>query len=284
MNKGVSSVKSLAGFLVISTLLAVGARAADVPAFSKVMVVFLENTDFKDAIAQPFMSQLASDGAVLTNFIAEKHPSQSNYIAMISGDTFSVPGDGNVSLDGRHVGNLVEEAGKSWKVYAEGYPGSCFQGARQGAYVRKHEPFISFKNVQSDPTRCARIVEASALDTDIAAGQLPDFSLYIPDLNDDGHDTGVRFADKWLTKRFGPLLKDPRFMQNMLLIVTFDESHTPSPNLVYTALFGAHVKPGSQSATRLDHYSLLRTIELGLGLQDLGKLDLKAVPVTGIWQ
>ena len=270
--------------LALVLVLAGHARAADVPAVPKVMVVILENTDFKDALAQPFMAQLAKDGALLTNFQAEKHPSQANYIALIAGDIFNIHGDAPVNLDGQHVGNLVEDAGKSWKVYAEAYPGGCFQGTQQGTYVRKHEPFVSFTNVQTDPTRCARIVDAAQLDADVAAGQLPEFSLYIPDLNNDGHDTGVRFADKWLTKRFGPLLKDPRFMKDMLLVVTFDESGSSSPNQVYTALYGSHVKPGSQSNVRLDHYSLLRTIELGLGLKDLGRHDTAAVPITGIWQ
>src|SRR6266446_7389256 len=101
-----------------------------------------------------------------------------------------------------------------------------------------HAPFMSYKNVQSNSARCANTVNAAQLDQDIAAGQLADYSLYIPDLNDDGHDTGVGFADKWLQKAFDPKFKDPRFMQDMLVVVTFDEDDNRHGNNIYTVLLG----------------------------------------------
>src|SRR5262249_29701624 len=118
--------------------------------FRKIMVVVLENTDYDDAIEQPFLASLVKRGLLLTHFTAVAHPSQPNYIAMVAGSSFGVRSDGNVDLDQRHIGDLLEAKGLQWKVYAEGYPGGCFLGARAGSYVRKHVPFLSFKSVQND--------------------------------------------------------------------------------------------------------------------------------------
>ncbi len=258
------------------------ASAGAGPSFKKVMIVVLENESVNASIAQPYLAQLAKEGAFLSDFHAETHPSQPNYIALTAGTTDGVPGNGAVTLDIAHIGDLLEAKGKTWKVYAEGYPGNCFLGAWAGAYARKHVPFLSYKNVQTDAKRCANVVEAGALDADAAAGALPDYSLYIPDNNDNGHDTGVAFADAWLKKAFGPRLKDAAFMKDLLFVVTFDEGRY-TDNRVYTALVGAAVKPGAVSNVRSGHYDLLRTIEDVLGLGTLGKNDAKARAIDGIW-
>jgi hypothetical protein len=270
-----------ATFLAPADHLALSAEAAS-RAFSKMMVVVLENTDYDDAIKRPFMASLIKRGLLLTNFTAEAHPSQPNYIALVSGSTYGVTSDTNVDLDQRHIGDLLEAKGLQWKVYAEGYPGGCFLGARSGTYVRKHVPFLSFKNVQSDQTRCARIVNASAMVTDIHERKLPDFSLVIPDLNDDAHDTGVAYADGWLSGRFGLLLDDPRFTDGLLLIITFDESrHTLlGKNHVATILIGDAVTPDTRLDDHYSHYSILRLIEDHFGLGTLGQNDAEAAPIV----
>src|ERR1700676_4302528 len=125
---------------------------------AKIMMVVLENTNYDAALHQPFLAALAKRGALLANFTAEAHPSQPNYIALISGATHGVTSDANVSLEGRQIGDLLEAKGLQWKAYAEGYPGNCFLGTEHGTYVRKHLPFLSFKSVQNDQQRCARIV------------------------------------------------------------------------------------------------------------------------------
>lgn len=260
------------------------APAGDNPKLRKVMIIILENTAYQTAAAQPFMSYFAGQGALLTNLEAETHPSQGNYIALTAGDYYGVTTDKPVNLDVRHIANLLEARGLTWKVYAQGYPGGCYLGAKAGNYVRKHVPFLSYTGVQKDPGECANIVADSELKRDIAAGRLPEFSLFIPDIRNDGHDTGAAYADKWLASYFGPLMKDPAFMKDMLLVITFDEDDkSTSENRVYTALYGPAVAPGSVSDAGYTHYSLLRTIEDGLKLGTLGRNDASAPPITGIW-
>jgi hypothetical protein len=128
-------------------------------------------------------------------------------------------------------------------------------------------------------------VNASSLAQDIKNDTLPDFSLYIPDLNNDGHDTGATFADRWLAKVFDPLMKNPSFMKDLLLVITFDENdRSEATNQIYTALVGSGIKPGSVSRHHYDHYSLLRTLEDAFDLGNLGLHDANAEPITGIWK
>ncbi|MFL5813422.1 MAG: alkaline phosphatase family protein [Bdellovibrionia bacterium] len=252
------------------------------PAQKKVFVIVLENTDASSAIKQPFLGQLAAKGALLSNYSAITNPSQPNYIGLTSAGTWGIADDSNHTVDVRHIGNLVEEKGLTWKSYAESYPGGCNLSASIGTYVRKHEPFLSYKNVQTDATRCAKVVNSSQLATDIAAGTVPNYSFYVPDMNNDGHDTGVAYADNWLSNTFSSLINDPKFMKDNLFIVTFDEGS--QANQVYTVLYGDAVIPGSTSSQATGHYGLLATIEQYLGLGSLGQADATAQPITGIWK
>ncbi len=256
-------------------------QISDVPQIDHVIIVEFENTDYGKALAQPSFGKIAKAGANLTNFYAETHPSQPNYIAMIAGDMYGVKDDNNVNLGGRHIGDLLEEAGKTWKVYADGYPGNCFLGATHGKYARKHVPFLSFKNVQSNPDRCAKVVEGEQFAADLAAGDLPNYALYIPDLDGDGHDTGVAYADNWVKTTFLPSLKE--LPPNTLVVFTFDESSPLGGNHIYTTFYGDVVTPGSVYTPKTNHYGFLHTVEALLGVGGLGKNDGSSDLITGIW-
>ncbi len=256
--------------------------ASDIPVIDHVIIVEFENTDYSKAMAQPTFQKIAQAGANLTHFMAETHPSQPNYIAMIAGDMYGVKGDGNVNLDGRHIGDLLEEAGKTWKVYADDYPGNCFLGAKSGKYARKHVPFLSFKNVQSNPERCANVVEGGEFAQDIDSNNLPNYALYIPNMDDDAHDTDVAYADNWIKTDFLPKLSN--LPPKTLVVFTFDESSFLSPvNHIYTSFYGDVVIPGSVYTQTTNHYGFLRTVEALLGVGDLGKKDATTDPITGIW-
>ena len=169
-------------------------------------------------------------------------------------------------------------------MYAEDYPGHCFLGETKRNYASKHVPLLSYRNVRADPKRCSRVVNASELRGDLERGTLPDFALYVPDLRNDGHDTDVAYADRWLASAFGPLLRDPRFTRGLLLAVVFDEDDGFADNRIYAALWGEAVRSGAVSERRYDHYSLLRTFEEALGLGTLGARDATAAPIDDVWR
>eukprot|EP00734_Pompholyxophrys_sp_LG126_P000353 Pompholyxophrys_sp_v1_NODE_130_length_1697_cov_1.951279.p1 type:complete len:282 gc:universal NODE_130_length_1697_cov_1.951279:590-1435(+) len=258
---------------------------AGVPSFKRVMIVIFENAKYSDAISQPFFSKLANQGALFTQFLAESHPSQPNYVALVSGSTQGIKNDSPVNLNVNHIGNLLEQKKLSWKVYAENLPSDCFLGVAQGRYARKHVPFYSFTNVQNDPVECSKIVNATELQKDLAANSLPEFSLYVPNLDNDGHDTGAAYASQWFETTFSPILNNTAFMKDTLVIATFDESDNyKGINQIYTVFLGANVIPGSKVSAQTTHYSILRTIEDAFGLGTLGQNDSTSAGVQGIWQ
>jgi hypothetical protein len=272
-------MKLLNIFLVMATM-SFNVNAAN---FKKVLVIVFENTDYQDAMKQPYFNSLTKEGALLTNFTAATHPSQGNYIAMIAGSTFNIKDDKIIDLNERHIGNLLEDVKKDWKIYAEDYPGNCFQGKTSGKFARKHVPFISFTNVQQNPSRCAKIVEGKEFFKDFNLGNLKDFSMYIPDMRNDGHDTGGAFGDKWFKENFDSILHSPKFPKDLLVVVTFDEG-TRLNNQIYTLLYGANVLPAAKSNKPNNFYTLLKTYEDELGLGSLNRNDASAVKIDDIWK
>ena len=279
--------------LVLASFADIRHRAVDpqsrVASVKRVFVVILENTDASVAESLPFVAQLAARGAVLRNDRCLGHPSQPNYLALVSGSAQGITGSASVSIDAPHVGDLVERRGLNWKIYAERFPGGCYLGDTfgtipEGQYVRRHVPFLSFIDVQQNLARCiAHVVNARNFDDDLVAGTLPALSIYVPDNQHNGHDSTPPLADSWLESRFGPLIDDPRFMDGTLFIVTYDESASADLR-VTTVLVGSMVRAGVSAFEPYDHYDLLRTLENLLGLGTLGRSDATARPITGIWR
>jgi Phosphoesterase family len=251
--------------------------------FDRAIFVIFENTNYANAIKQPFFKQLADNGAHFSNFMALTHPSQGNYVGLTSGSLNGVSGDGRYDLDVNSIADLLEAKGLTWKVYAEGFPGNCYLGAFSAKYARKHNPFISYVNIQRSPSRCANIVNASQFDQDAASGSLPNYVFYIPDENNDGHDTGVTFADTWYRGKFSSYVNDSSFMAKTVLISTFDESGWSAKNQIYTSIVGPAVKPGVIS-DNVNLYSLLSLIEQNWNLGNLGKEDVNATSIPNIWK
>ena len=118
--------------LILAAPVAARTRAVPGPTFlpsvKHVFVVILENEDVS-APQQPFLGTLASEGALLANYHALTHPSQPNYIALTAGSAYGITDDNPVTINVRNLADLIENAGLTWKVYAEDYPGDCFTGA-----------------------------------------------------------------------------------------------------------------------------------------------------------
>lgn len=264
---------------------AVRSTRAGLSEVGRVLLVVLENTDLASALQQPFLASLAARGALLQNYHAITHPSEPNYIALTAGSTFGIANDDPVTIDVPHIGDLLEARNLTWKLYAENYPGDCFLGVSAGTYVRRHVPFLSYADIQSNAVRCEEhIVNAVSFDADVASPDFPRFAMYIPNLLNDGHDTGVATAAAWLQSRFGNLLDDAQFMNDTLFIVVFDEGSPAGTNTVYCSFTGAGVQAGAVSAKDYDHYDLLRTIEEIFHIGTLGRSDDAAVVINDIWK
>lgn len=281
----ITATATLAPALISATATTTFAPARAYP-FDRIFIIVFENHGADTALSNSYFKSLAARGAYLSNYHGVGHPSQPNYLALIAGETF-VSDDAAHNLPQTNLVDLLERAGIAWKAYQENYPGSCFNGAAAGDadvgfYARKHNPFISFDSVRTYPARCAKIVKADQLAADISADQLPAYSFYSPNLNNDGHDRPLSFAAQWFQSFIEPKLSDPHFMRGTLVVVTFDETDSDpggaNGNHIYTLLLGAGVKAGSVDASRYDHYSLLRTVEDNFVLGTLKRADASATP------
>lgn len=251
------------------------------PSFSNVVVVMLENTSYSDVIgatSMPYLNSLAQKYSLATSYYANTHPSIGNYFMVTTGqivtndDTFN----GTVSAD-----NVVREltaAGKTWKSYAESLPAVGYTGGDQGAYLRHHNPMTFFSDVLNSATQQTNLVPFTQFAVDLAAGNLPNYSLVIPNALDDAHDcpagmstctisAKLSAADSWLQTNIGPLIANANFEKSGVLLIAFDEAEltdtTNGGGRVAVVLVSPQLKQAYQSTTLYQHQSLERfTMEL----------------------
>lgn len=247
-----------------------------VPAFRHVFTIVLENRSAANILRTddaPYLHELAARFGVAIAYQAVAHPSQPNYLALFSGSTQAVTDDEPHDVAAPTIADQLDAAGLPWRVYAENVPTGCYAGAGAadgpdgpGTYARKHEPAISFTAISGSPTRCANIRPLSDFDPSAAA-----YDLIVPNMCHDAHDCPIAVADAWL-KTFVPrILDSPAWSDGGVLFITFDEADgaDQTTNRVTTLVIAPTVPAGTRSAVPHTHYSLLRTIESGLGLDCL---------------
>lgn len=248
--------------------------------FDQVLIIILENQDAATVLKDPYMAALSRRGAYLTNYHGIGHPSYPNYLALTGGSRFGVTDNSQQELNVSSIADLLEAKGLSWAQFAEDYPGTaanCFTGDYRGRYGRKHAPFLSYTPITGS-SRCQRhVMNASNLPF-----PLPNYSLFVPNMDNDGHDTSVAFSSNWLKGFLEPLLVRPE-LNRSLVVVTYDESKTGN-SPIYTVFLGSMIQTGKTDDTSHDHYSLLRTIEENFQLGTLGREDLTSSPILTIWK
>ncbi|KAG6915724.1 hypothetical protein DXG01_010245 [Tephrocybe rancida] len=115
--------------------------------FDRLITIWLENTNFDAAVADPNLQALAKQGLSLTNYFALTHPSEPNYVASVGGEYFGINSDAllNLPTNVSSIVDLLEDKGISWAEYQEdmpstGFTGFQFQNPKTQAtdYVRKH--------------------------------------------------------------------------------------------------------------------------------------------------
>jgi hypothetical protein len=245
------------------------------PIPAHVVMIVMENHEYGsiiDSAAAPYTNRLASRFVLLTRYVAIRHPSLPNYLALTGGSTFGITTDcTSCSVRSTNIVDQLERHGLAWKAYMEGLPQPCDKRAFHGGYAKKHDPFMYYVDVRTNPARCKRIVPLSRLGMDLSNGTLPRFAWITPNLCHDMHDCSVKAGDRWLRAWVPKIL--PALQPNGLLLLTWDEGTTGSACCAVAR--GGHVVavvagPGARRGVRLtapsDHYSLLRLVEEALHL------------------
>jgi phospholipase C len=254
------------------------ARSSPLPDFTHIYIILMENKESDNVIgsgAAPYINSLARQYDVAANFFGTTHPSLPNYLELLGGSTFGVTSDClTCYVNATNLVDQLEAAGKTWKAYMEDMPSPCFVGY-SGDYAQKHNPFIYFDDIRTNPTRCANIVPLSEWSRDEAQGNVANFVWITPNLCHDTHDCDVSAGDAWL-KGFLPTIFAAPDWQSSVLFLLWDEGVSDAgccqiahgghiPMLLLSPL----AKPGFTSTVNYDHASVLRTIEEAWGLTPL---------------
>ncbi|KAL1619944.1 hypothetical protein SLS56_009911 [Neofusicoccum ribis] len=243
-------------------------------AFDRIAIIWLENTDYDKAVGDPNLAWLASKGVTLDNYHAVTHPSQPNYLAAIGGDYF---GMNLTPATLASVSGAQQDPDLAAYRLVKAYPNPT-TGANM--YVRKHNPAVSYGNVLNAPERLSVTKNLTLFQQDLEAGTLPQWMFITPNMTSDGHDTSVTVAGAWSRTFLEPLLDNPKFMNNTLVLLTFDENETYTiQNRVLAILLGDAVPEslvGTTDSTFYDHYSEIATVEANWELDTLGRFDVGA--------
>ena len=183
--------------------------------------------------------------------------------------------------------DLLDLKGISWAEYQEDIPYPGFQGFNYSNqktfandYVRKHNPLISFDSVTQNATRLELIKGFTALGEDLANQRLPQWAFITPNMTDDGHDTNITFASLWERSAVSVFLNNSYFMNNTLVLLTFDETETYTDhNKIFAILLGGAIPAnlkGTTDDTFYNHYSAISTVSMNWGLPSLGRWDCSA--------
>jgi len=166
-------------------------------------------------------------------------------------------------------------------------------------YAAKHNPFVYFRSVQEGQVPGLSLKNvvgfegANGLFEDLASGHVPQFSLIAPnqcndqhgrgnagpacdfDPNDDGSQAGLNpglifIGDLTLRNLVNAIHKSPEWREGRnAIVVVWDEndfSFVPNLNQVLLIVDTNYGVRGIKSSQRYTHFSLLKSIEAGLGL------------------
>jgi hypothetical protein len=252
---------------------------SSLPNFSHVYVIIFENKEYSSVVGSssaPYINSLISQYGLSTSFYAERHPSEPNYIALTSGGTQGIADDGVYNLGVNNLFDQITASGRTWKAVQQGNPGNCFTGSsssavtdgvgKSGAYVRKHNPAISYTSISGNSAKCANITNLASFDPAAA-----NFQFITPNMINDMHDGTVADGDNFL-KAFLPKITSSSAFANSVVYITFDEGTTNvnGGGHIMTIAVTPNMTAGYKTSASYTHYSMLRTIEQAWGLPCLG--------------
>jgi hypothetical protein len=317
--------------------LAANANSA-IPHYQHIVEIMMENTSYNTIIGNanaPQINALANQYGLATNYWGVTHPSEPNYVANIGGSYFGIQDDNQfyctpsmATTDPNCAGTTVDHtvsslsladqltaAGMTWKGYFQSLPPNPqtlitsgpnangpytykYPSNSVALYASKHNPFVNFTGTQG---AIANMVPDTQLAPDLSSGNLPNFSLVVPDQCHDMHGTGgctdtnglISAGDAYVGNTVKAIMASKAWQQGRNAIaITWDEDDFSDQGLPGTGCCGAdpgggHVvtivitnkdkhpitdnkdKHPITDNTAYNHYSLLRSYEEAFGLSCL---------------
>lgn len=312
---------TLAAMIAGSGSVAADSSRTDLKNYQHVFVIMMENTGFGSLIGNPnapWINSAANTYGLAARYFGVTHPSQPNYIAATAGIQ-GADNDADETLTMPNIVDQLESNGKTWKAYMQSLSlctTKLDHACGNQLYERKHNPFVSFADVQSSPARMANIVDSSQLSADLAAGTVPDYVWISPDQCHDMHGRFSRTPDSdpcsfphvqglisagdtFLSNTVSSIMSSSAWTGNSVIFIAWDESDFTGTGFnmfgddsgccesvagqggghVVTLVISHSNHAAVTSHVAYNHYSLLRTIQDGWQLGCLGfTCDTAKVP------
>ncbi|MBL0103901.1 MAG: T9SS type A sorting domain-containing protein [Bacteroidetes bacterium] len=277
--------------LVMVALMFIGLSNANaiIPRPDHTVILVLENHSYWQVISSPsapYINALSQSGANMVEYYALTHPSQPNYIMLFAGDNLGVTNDNLPSgtpWSTPNLGASLINNGFTFKGYSENLPSTGSTAEANGAYGRKHSPWVNWQGtgLNQIPSYCNETMNGFPSDYNL----LPDVSFVIPDMDNDMHNgtdpARVIACDDWVQAKLGDYV-NWAMGHNSLLIVLFDEDDNYASNHIPCFFVGPMVQQGNYATNGYDHYDMLRTIEDMYALPYLGA-SANSTPIEEIW-
>jgi hypothetical protein len=295
--------------IVVASPLRMSASGEDGRGFDHVFIIMMENTGYDTLIGNPnapFVNFAASTTGLAANYYGVAHPSQPNYIATTSGALNGVLDDNDITIDVPNIVDQLESKGKTWKAYMQSYS-LCStpldHACGNQLYERKHNPFITYKDVQTNASRVANIVDFSQFATDLASNTVADYVWISPDQCNDMHGRGatpadpcdfsqvpalIATGDSFLLHTVNAIMTSKAWTGNSVIFIVWDESDftgtgpsgfgdtsgccdaNPGGGHVVGLVISNQLRFARIAGQAFNHYSMLATIQRSWHLGCLG--------------
>jgi phospholipase C len=301
---GIAVVVALALMLPLAASAHTNMSNGKLKNFQHVFIIMMENTGYTSLIGNPnapWINFAAQTYGLATSYFGVTHPSQPNYIAATSGSTNGVADDNDTTINVTNIVDQIEASSRTWKAYMQSLS-LCVtkldHACGNQLYERKHDPFVSYQDVQNNPARMANIVDFSQFASDLASNNVPDYSWISPDQCHDMHGRAatpadpcdfsqvqklIATGDAFLQNTVSAIMNSRAWMGNSVIFITWDESDfTNSGPFGFGDTSGCCDSPAGDggghvvtltishsdhsartSSVAYNHYSMLSTIEGG---------------------
>jgi hypothetical protein len=214
--------------------------------------------------------------------------------------------DNDITVDVPNIVDQLEAHHKTWKAYMQSYS-LCStpldHACGNQLYERKHNPFITYADVQNNAARVANIVDFSQLTTDLANNTVADYVWISPDQCNDMHGRGstsddpcdfsqvpalIRAGDTFLLDTVNAITTSKSWTGNSVIFIVWDESDftgsgpfgfgntsgccnaNPGGGHVLALVISNALRFAHRSGAPFNHYSMLSTIQESWKLGCLG--------------
>jgi hypothetical protein len=308
----------------------------------------MENTSYSTIIGNPLapsINTLADTYGLATDYFGVTHPSEPNYVANIGGSYFGIQDDNQFyctpelattdptctgttvdhTITAPSLGGELTASGLTWRGYFQSLPpipssGLIMTGPNANGpytykypsnavalYASKHNPFVNFTDTQND---VASMVPDTQLASDLASGNLANYSLVVPDQCHDMHGTGgcssenglISAGDSYVGNTVAEIMASKVWQKGRnAIVITWDEDDFSDQGQPGTGCCGADPGGGHvvtivitnktnhypiTDGTPYNHYSLLLSIENAFRLPCLANACDSAdgvVPMTPLF-